>query len=191
MKQLLATILPSFMLFMGLGLIHPPTEVQAAACDTQPVAALLEPDLNGKATFCVYPGGLRAKIRVKQLNEGDAYTVWWVYFDDPSLCAVPNACAEVDFGGANPLGVFGRMDSAVAPASGHVKFSGKVRGMLPSSGSQVWLLVFGHGAADVADGRHLARQLLTPEDPAAGAPHLGIVGGPLGSPAAIAVFNLP
>jgi len=59
--------------------------------------------------------------------------------------------------------------------------------MKPSSGSQIWLLMFGHGAADFSDGRHLARQLLTPEDPLAGAPYLGIVGGPTGFPVAITV----
>jgi len=33
--------------------------------------------------------------------------------------------------------------------------------------------VNGHGEADFSDGRKLARQLMTPEDPDLGAPHLG------------------
>jgi hypothetical protein len=42
------------------------------------------------------------------------------------------------------------------------------------------------------NGRQLGRQLLTAEDPTAGAPHLGnIVDGPGFMPTAIAVFNIP
>ena len=48
-------------------------------------------------------------------------------------------------------------------------------------------LVFGHGAADITDGRRLARQLLTPEDPSIGAPHLGV--SPDGYPVANALFG--
>ena len=48
--------------------------------------------------------------------------------------------------------------------------------------------MFGHGAADLEDRTHLARQLLTPEDPLAGKPHLGNdVDGPLGTPVAVSV----
>ena len=50
----------------------------------------------------------------------------------------------------------------------------------------VWFLVFGHGAADMTDGRRLARQLLTPEDPSIGTPHLGVT--PDGYPVANALF---
>jgi hypothetical protein len=66
-----------------------------------------------------------------------------------------------------------------------------VRDLRPSKGAQIWLLVFGHGPADTADRSHLARQLLTPEDPAVGAPHLGnVVDGERGRPAAVAVFTI-
>ena len=57
--------------------------------------------------------------------------------------------------------------------AGNVHINGKWGGMQPSSGADIWLLMLSHGAANYADGRHLARQLLTPEDPLAGMPHLG------------------
>lgn len=49
--------------------------------------------------------------------------------------------------------------------------------------------MFGHGAADTNDKRQLARQLLTPEDPGAGVPHLGIEGRPFGYPAGVVVVE--
>jgi hypothetical protein len=63
--------------------------------------------------------------------------------------------------------------------------------MQPSSGAELWLLMLGHGPAD-GDGRLLARQLLTPEDPLAGMPHLGnMVDGTGFTPVAITVYILP
>ena len=127
---------------------------------------------------------------------GDAYTVWWVYFDNPSLCTHGGAgvCGDSDFapseaGGGTPLGVFGRFGSAIAPRNGKVHITGTWGGMQPSSDAELWLLMLGHGAANDGDGRHLARQLLTPEDPAAGAPHLGnAVDGTGFTPVAITVY---
>ena len=149
-------------------------------------------DVSGGAQLCLSPKGAKGLITAKGLTAGEAYTVWFVYFDDPASCATPFACDLPDFAGDNPQAVFGRFASAVAPRNGHHVFKGEVGGFQPSSGSQVWLLILGHGPADYADGRHLARQLLTPEDPAAGAPHLGnVVDGPGFQDAGIAVFVTP
>jgi hypothetical protein len=161
-----------------------------ASCYNQAIGPVLEPDVAGGATVCVLPSGLTADLRVHGLVPGNAYTTWWTYFDDPSLCVGggPGVCGPDDFYGDDPLAVLGRMDSAVVPANGRVQFKGSVNGMVPSPGSQIWIFVWAHGPADGADGRQLARQLLTPEDPTLGPPHLGIEGGPLGYPAAINVF---
>ena len=160
-------------------------------CDVQPLVSDI--GIEGRATLCVTSSGLRARMRTKRLVVGDAYTVWWVYFDDPSSCEVPGQCGSAaDFAGPNPLAVFGRMDSVVARHSGRAGFSGSVRGLEPSPGSQIWLWLFGHGEADTVDKRHLARQLLTPEDPSAGKPHLGNdVDGPLGFSAGLIIFDIP
>ena len=148
-------------------------------------------DASGYALLCATKRGVRAWMSVRKLVPDDAFTVWWVYFDDPSKCAEPGACGGPDFGSDDPLAVFGRMDSSIAPKRGRLKFSGRIGGFQPSPGSQIWLWIFGHGPAERADGRELARQLLTPQDPTAGAPHLGVVGGPLGFPAAVVKFDIP
>ena len=189
-------------------------------CDTEPLSNLWEPniagtELSGKGKVCVTPQGLRGNMTVRGLTAGNAYTVWWVYIDRPDQCIpfwlqppdVPfpepegyaGACSFVDFftfdpaaGILDPLVVFGRMDSTVVPKdSGVSRFSGTVGGMKPSPGSQVWMLVFGHGPADTSDGRQLARQLLTPEDPLSGIPHVGIEGRPFGYPSSVVVVTLP
>ena len=150
-----------------------------AKCEKQDIIDL-GAGTHGTASLCIKSHGLKSKFKIRNLVYGDAYTIWWVYFDDPSLCTHggPGVCGDSDFapsaaGGFTPLGVFGRYGSAVAPRNGKVHISGNWGGMQPSSGAEIWRLMLGHGPADVGDGRHRARQLLTPEDPAAGMPHLG------------------
>ena len=186
-------------------------------CDREELTSFWESDitgrtLSGRGKVCATPRGLFSHMRVHGLTPGHAYTVWWVYIDDPSSCAgitltpenseVPfpeplnyaGSCGLADFftpdtsgERLNPLAVFGRMDSAVASNKSRTRFSGDLRGLVSSPGSQVWLFIFGHGPADTTDGRQLARQLLTPEDPGAGAPHLGIEGHHFGYPAGVVV----
>lgn len=162
-----------FLLLTALGSIALlNTAVADEECDNQAMIGV-DPNISGSANLCLTPGGLKAQMNAKGLTAGNAYTVWWVYFDDPSQCVVEGECGEADLGGDNPLGVFGRFDSAIGPRNGNVHFSDAVPGMQPSGGAQIWILILDHGEAMYADGRRLARQLLTPEDPAAGAPHLG------------------
>lgn len=184
-----------------LGLLAGPALAQSSqACQTVEVIPISEP-IEGSATFCTTHWGVKGHSEVTGLTKGNAYTVWFVYFDDPTQCVHggPGVCGDADFfteapsGELDPLAVLGRFDSAVARRmNGNIKFRGRVRGMEPTSGSQVWLLTFGHGPADTSDGRRLARQLLTPEDPEIGVPHLGNhVDGPLWSPVSVAVFDIP
>ncbi|MEO0420886.1 MAG: hypothetical protein AAF184_01020 [Pseudomonadota bacterium] len=172
--------------------------------------------VSGRSRLCAGERGLNATLEVTGLIPGHAYTAWWVYIDSPQACAnfplttensdVPfdepfgyaGMCGLADFGTpdpvediVNPLAVFGRFDSAIAGDESRRFLRGTVRDFTPSPGSQVWVLVFGHGPANEADGRELARQLLTPEDPLAGIPHLGIEGRPFGYAAGVTVFELP
>jgi hypothetical protein len=197
MRTRRATLVRSLLLIIGLGLLFPWTEALASEGEChrkikETVIPLEEPDIAGKATLCINRTGVSGSMEVEHLQPGNAYTVWFSYIDDLSPCVGaedPGACL---FGGDKPLGVFGRYDSAIGPADGEEEFAGRVRGLRLSSGSQVQLVLFGHGPADTTDHSHLARQLLTPEDPGAGAPHLGnVVDGPLGKLAAIAIFNIP
>jgi hypothetical protein len=167
-------------------------------CDNQDIIDLPfgESGVSGSATMCATPGGLKAQIRVQGLVPDNAYTMWWVYFDNQSgndtECegGFPDeaVCGFPDFGSENPVAVFGRLGSVVAPRNGNAHFGDELSGMQASSGSEVWLLMFGHGAANMTDGRQLARQLLTPEDPNAGFPHLGV--NPYGYPVGVAVYTV-
>ena len=175
-------------------------------CDHEPAVAFpfFEPDVSGSGKLCILPNRLQAQVRLSNLMPGNAYTVWWTYQDDPTLCTGDasqtggtsltggvSGCEFADFEGDKPLGIFGRMASGVAPRSGRLNLRGELGGMQPSNGSEVWFWVFTHGPANLSDGAALARQLLTPEDPGAGAPHLGnIVDGPRGAPAATVVFTV-
>ena len=189
-------------------------------CESEAVTSFWEEDilgneLTGRGTVCATHLGLWSTISVKGLTPGNAYTVWWVYIDDPASCAnfplpSPEAipfpepenyagpCGFADFFTPdatgeflNPLAVYGRMDSVVASNKRRTRFAGDLRSFTPSPGSQVWMLIFGHGPADQTDKRQLARQLLTPEDPGSGAPHLGIEGRPFGYPAGVVVVSMP
>lgn len=184
-----------------LALLTGPAIAQSGhVCQSVDVVALEEP-IEGTAKLCTTPWGVKAQSEVMGLTRGNAYTVWFVYFDDPSQCVHggPGICGDADFftedpvsGELDPLAVLGRFDSVVPHRAGEIPFRGRVRGLNLSSGSQVWLLTFGHGPADTSDNRRLARQLLTPEDPMIGVPHLGNnVDGPLWSPVSVAVFSIP
>lgn len=193
--QKISLTLVGLSLLVSLGLFCPPTRAWAnPACDRQAVLPLNGSGIHGHALLCIHSGDVRGELHAKQLKAGDAYTIWFVYFDDPSQCVDggPGVCGLTDFGGDKPLAVFGRFDSVVAPQNGKAHFSGRVRELHPTPGSQIWLIMLGHGAVDTTDGAHRARQLLTPEDPAAGAPHLGnIIDGLLGTDAAIVLFSVP
>ena len=161
-----------------------------ASCDKQPVLDLAGLGIGGQALLCQTPGGMKGHVKANGLQPGEAYTVWWIYIDDPSQC-IPDDQAppgqECDysffFNDGDPLAVIGRFDSGVAPESGKLHFKDGLSNLVASSGSMVWLFIMAHGEA-AQDGRALARQLLTPEDPIFGAPHMGIDGGFVAVPAA-------
>lgn len=190
-------------------------------CQNEPLVSFWEKDiggneLSGKGTICATPLGLWSTLSVRGLTLGNTYTTWWIYIDDPDACAnfpltpdnspVPfpepagyaGRCGLADFftesetgDFLDPLAVFGRMDSVIAKRRHRTRFAGDLRDFVPSSGSQIWMFVFGHGPADTTDKRQLARQLLTPEDPSSGTPHLGIAGRPFGYPAGVVVIRIP
>jgi hypothetical protein len=160
-------------------------------CIDAPMGQMGTAGVAGSARVCTSPLGVRADIYTSNLAAGDAYTAWFIYFDQAAACN-PRPCTPADAIGDNPLGVFGRIDSLIADASGNGAFTGDVRGLKLSSGSEVHLPVFGHGRASADDNRLLARQLLTPELPMLGAPGLGVPAATnRGGPVAEAVLVIP
>jgi hypothetical protein len=201
MRRILLTLV-SLTLLCGLGMMYPFAYASAHTRCYEPDLVAVGNEFLRDATLCVdTKDGVSAEIKAKGLVSGNAHTFWFAYVDQPSQCAMgPGMCSPVDFGAlppsgnamADPLGVFGRLDSTVVDKkNGKETFFGAIGGLHLSSGSLVILLLYDHGPAK-SDNRLLARQLLTPEDPAAGAPSLGIVAnGSLFTERVIAIFNLP
>jgi hypothetical protein len=156
-----------------------PKLMAANRCKTKQVQAV-EPlngsSVSGGALLVVNKGGAHVLMQAENLTPGNAYTVWFVYFDDASKCVTPNHCAPVDLttpAGA-PEGVFGRMASAIAGPDGELTFQATLPDFEVSAGSAVHLALFSHGPANMTDLQERARQLLTPENPALGEPGLGL-----------------
>jgi hypothetical protein len=164
-----------------------------AACHKLAIGAAQE-TIKGNAFLCPGNGGVTAKLEASGLIPGNVYTFWFIYIPDGAACAADEAtCFGASAGGGQqnivPAEAFGRISDAVAPKNGKATISGSVPGLQLSSGSQVWLLLKGHGTAKTGDNLALARQLLTPEDPTVGAPNLGIIGGNAADNAALTIFN--
>ena len=163
--------------------------------DTNLISILEAQPVSGKSKLCVTKRSITASLIGKDLIPGYAYTVWWAYFDDPSMCMggpEPGQCGPTDFLGEKPLAVLGRMDSGVAPINGTRWFADRLRSFTPRPGSQVWLVLQTHGPKRTDSKDALARQLLTHEDLAlGGTPHLtNTVDGQLGFPNALAIFAI-
>jgi hypothetical protein len=156
-----------------------------------PLVAENDSGITGSALVCIADDGVTAKVRANNLVAGDAYTLWFIYFDVPSTCLTPGSCNDADVFTPldDPAGSFGRYDSIVA-GNAPFLFSGH-SGLQPSSGSVISLEIVAHGTlAD--DGKHRGRQLLTPQIPILGAPGLGTSSdGTVGNPIADAQIVVP
>jgi hypothetical protein len=160
-------------------------------CLEAPLSAMADSGVTGSGQLCMEADGIHVDLSTEHLTSDSVYTTWFVYFDRPSTCQ-SNPCDDPDLVGDNPPGVLGRMDSTIADASGTAHFSGEIHGMRLSHGSEFQLPLFVHGAVNRDDNRALARQLLTPQVAALGAPGLGVkADGDRGSPAAMAIFEIP
>ena len=170
----------------------PPAAAQPQAnCLDTPLMTMADSGVTGSARLCMSDAGVHAQVATSNLAAANAYTAWFVYFDQPSSCKT-QPCMPPDATGDDPAGVLGRMDALVADGSGAGAFSGDFHGLRLSSGSQVHLPIFGHGPVSTDDNRARARQLLTPEDPTLGAPGLGVPAAhPHAGPVAVAIFEVP
>ena len=124
------------------------------------------------------------------LKQGNAYTVWFVYIEQPALCEHPGIYDSAsDYVANDPVGVLGRMDSPVVARSGHLRFSGTFL-VCGCPGSQVQIILIGHGLAST-NTLSRARQLLTPQDPGLGSALGAPIAGPAGVGKGISVFTAP
>lgn len=50
-------------------------------------------------------GRVAMTLETRELRESSPYTVWWVVFNNPELCATPCACGDPDFANADEIGI--------------------------------------------------------------------------------------
>lgn len=140
---------------------------QAVDDTTAPVAWHMQMQLLGRsgqvkgavATLRTTESGAHVQLRTLDLNPGDAYTLWFVVFNNPGACAShPAPCTASDlFAEGNPAeaqvtGVAGVIvgSSGRATFSAHVP-TGDIDGWLPDQGltdpqtAEIHLVVNGHG----------------------------------------------
>lgn len=192
-SRILRFLVSSSLLIVGATLLCSFTDVQAG-CQKEPIAALQEA-VTGKVFLCQEPGDVNARLEVSGLTPGNAYSVWFIYVDNAAKCTAEGeaVCFGANGTGGDKFSVpdeaFGRLANVVAAKNGKATISGDVPGLQLSSGSQVWLLMKGHGPANTGDNLARARQLLTPEDQTVGAPNLGIVGGNVADFTSLNIFD--
>jgi hypothetical protein len=188
-------------IFLAFG--SPAAMAHSGDCDLLLKASVSDPHqmsgITGSATLCIDDSLATVSEWAENLKPGHAYTTWFAYIDDPAQCGhypggTPGVCADADgvLPAASPPVVFGRMNGHIAGARGRLHMTGEFHDLRFSHGSTVWIIMFEHGPASTADNRELARQLLTPQLPALGAPGLGAPADQInGHGVALAVFDIP
>ena len=191
-SRILRFLVSSSVLIVGATVLCSFTDAQAG-CQKQPIGSAQEA-VTGNGFVCPGPGGVSARVEASGLTPGNAYTLWFIYVPDGAACAADEAtCFGANGTGGDksavPAEAFGRLSDVVAPKNGKATVSGEVPGLQLSKGSQVWLLMNGHGPLNTSDNLARARQLLTPEDPTVGAPNLGVLSLPAADHAALTIFS--
>lgn len=116
------------------------------------------------ATLTRTDAGVGFEISVRGLTPGYAYTVWWVVFNRPENCIVPNACSLADLtggpGGPARDSIFwgtGEVSDAAGKAhfSGHAYANGVVPGQrlwgagVRNTSAEIHFVVRCHGLYDI------------------------------------------
>jgi hypothetical protein len=192
MKRIDRFIISSSLLIASAAVLCSFTDVQAG-CQKQPIGSAQEA-ITGNGFVCPGRDGVSARLEARGLTPGNAYTLWFIYVPDGAACAADlAACFGANGTGGDqnavPTEAFGRLTDVVAPKDGKATVAGEVPGLQLSNGSQVWLLLNGHGPLNTSDNLARARQLLTPEDPSVGAPNLGVLSLPASDHAALTIFS--
>jgi hypothetical protein len=89
------------------------TRAAATHCETNVYDATTL-DVTGTATLLRNDKKISMTFQAENLTPGNAYTIWWVIWNNPAECATPNACDVVDFSQTQVV----RVDALFA--AGHV-----------------------------------------------------------------------
>ena len=75
----------------------------------------------GKATLKRSKKGVNVTVDTTELGSGNAYTIWWIIFNNPDACAAD--CAGSDFGTPAVEGSVMNATGRVADSDGNARFS--------------------------------------------------------------------
>ncbi|MEN8233664.1 MAG: hypothetical protein ABFR89_01915 [Actinomycetota bacterium] len=133
--SLFAAVVTGVMLVAGAAVAAGGT--QNTVTDTQPVKWFSDgTDTGGYSYLTRTSGELLLSVEAEELIPGDAYTVWWVVFNEPDDCSEPG-CGEDDIfnedGSLNIEGVMaakiavGNATANVAKANGTAEFGARLK----------------------------------------------------------------
>lgn len=129
------TILIAVIALLGIG------GVAAADTDSKPLQWFADGvDTGGWSHLTRLEDMVLATLEVVGLNPGDAVTLWWVVFNDPSSCS-DGECGEDDFANAGAAGIsVGNATGGIVKADGTMEMGAVLReGAGEPAGHQVLL----------------------------------------------------
>jgi hypothetical protein len=160
------------------------------SCSDVRLEAPADSAIFGTARLCVSDVDVRAEFGASRLEANNVYAVWFLYLDRQPACKV-FACIGLEARGGDAVGTVARLDSAVADDYRSLAFSGTLRDLRLSSGSEVWLVLVNEGVAST-DNYARAQQLLAPPSFAPGSStHARNADDRDASSVARAVFDFP
>jgi hypothetical protein len=131
---------------------------QTSATDTESVKRFSDgSDTGGQSTLTRTEDMVHVTVEAARLRAGNAYTLWWVVFNDPSACSAPG-CGEDDIfnadGSLNEAGVMaagiavGHATGNLARADRTTEFGGRLM-RNDASGAHQIVIPAGLGAENV------------------------------------------
>ena len=105
------------------------SELKAPAthCETGVYDFVSGEELDGTTTLLRTNNKISMTLRVGGLTPGNAYTIWWVVWNNPENCKTPFVCIESDFDNFESVGVDVLYAAGhIAGASGKGNFAGSL-----------------------------------------------------------------
>ncbi len=128
-------------------------------CRAQPLRDEPAIRVHGQGRLCIGDRDVFVAIEAEGLTPGDVYEGWLAYVDRPAACAAM-PCPLSDLVRPESLGILTRLEVTTVGDTRRARFTGSFRGLTLAQGSQLQLLLLGHGPRITGEGH--VRQLLAP-----------------------------
>ena len=126
-------------------------------CYEERLTVTSKDDVRGLTNVCHGERSVKVVVAAESLTPGEVYTAWMAYIDVPGGCSA-TPCALVDFPGLPHPPVLSRLDGTVVDETRQASFVCTLRGLAFGPGSQIQVLLVGHGPAVFGERR--AHQIL-------------------------------